>query len=277
MRVYGICIAGCVDEEIVVPGWVRRWAGLFSKGDAIHRMERLLNTKDAAWILNVSQMTIRRWTDSGKLKCYRVGGKQERRFRMEHLQEFLRPAQYDRWKSLGAGRHKGLIGSHMAHFYTGEQEAFDVSLPYLLEGVERGERLLAVMPPRKSAELLADMDRRGYPVAAWLKTGQLRVSAGMESLEGMVRYIAAFAAEAGGFRVVGDMIWSVEKGWDLTTLSSFENIPSTLPPSENGALLCQYSLQDLSGSYIMMASEHHRHIIYKGKMRSSQYYDSAAL
>ena len=38
-------------------------------------MERLLDIKDAAEFLNVSEMTIRRWTNSGKLKCYRVGGK----------------------------------------------------------------------------------------------------------------------------------------------------------------------------------------------------------
>jgi len=38
-------------------------------------MERLLDIKDAAGFLNVSAMTIRRWTNSGKLNCYRVGGK----------------------------------------------------------------------------------------------------------------------------------------------------------------------------------------------------------
>jgi hypothetical protein len=32
-------------------------------------------------------MSIRRWTNSGALKCFRVGGKRERRFHMTELEE----------------------------------------------------------------------------------------------------------------------------------------------------------------------------------------------
>ena len=38
-------------------------------------MEHLLNIKDAAEFLNVSEMTIRRWTNLEKLKWYRLGGR----------------------------------------------------------------------------------------------------------------------------------------------------------------------------------------------------------
>src|SRR5512137_2714687 len=52
-------------------------------------MERLLNIKEAAKILNVSEMTVRRWTNAGSLHCYRIGGKHERRFRIQDLQDYL--------------------------------------------------------------------------------------------------------------------------------------------------------------------------------------------
>jgi excisionase family DNA binding protein len=43
-------------------------------------MEKLLNVKQAAELLNVSEMTVRRWTNAGLLACFRIGKKRERRF-----------------------------------------------------------------------------------------------------------------------------------------------------------------------------------------------------
>lgn len=52
-------------------------------------MEHLLNVKEAAEYLNVSEMTIRRWTNDGSLPCYRVGGRRARRFKISDLTVFL--------------------------------------------------------------------------------------------------------------------------------------------------------------------------------------------
>ena len=51
--------------------------------------QSLLNTRQAAEILNVSEVSIRRWTTAGTLACVRVGAKRERRFRREDLFAFL--------------------------------------------------------------------------------------------------------------------------------------------------------------------------------------------
>jgi CTP:phosphocholine cytidylyltransferase-like protein len=45
-----------------------------------------------------------------------------------------------------------------------------------------------------------------------------------------------------------------------------------MPPKENRLLLCQYSLEDFSGQYVMMASEFHQHTIYKGRLEKSPYF-----
>ena len=50
----------------------------------------LLDVREAAQFLRVSETSIRRWTDSGKLKCYRVGEARHRRFTRENLLDFLR-------------------------------------------------------------------------------------------------------------------------------------------------------------------------------------------
>src|SRR5256885_13489364 len=51
--------------------------------------ERLVNTKQAAELLNVSEISVRRWTNEGRLACRRVGGRRERRFRRQDLLDFL--------------------------------------------------------------------------------------------------------------------------------------------------------------------------------------------
>jgi excisionase family DNA binding protein len=235
-------------------------------------MERLLDTKDAAEFLNVSEMSIRRWTNSGTLKCYRLGGKRERRFHMSNLEELLYDSQNHRLKPLGVGAQKAPDGSHMTHYYSGNSEALGVSLPYLLEGTKRGEALLAVMPPERCRELLANLEQQRYPVGNWLKSGRLTVTAGMDSPREMLRYLADFAARTNKFRLVGDMIWTVRKGWDLAALRALEQALTLMSPVENGLLLCQYSLEDFSGADIMMAAELHRQTIYKGRLEKSPYY-----
>ena len=40
----------------------------------------LLNIKEAAAFLKVSEASLRRWTNAGKLACMRLGAKRERRF-----------------------------------------------------------------------------------------------------------------------------------------------------------------------------------------------------
>ena len=53
-------------------------------------MERLLNTNQAAEFLNVSEITVRRWTNQGLLNCYRVGKRRARRFRPHDLMNCLK-------------------------------------------------------------------------------------------------------------------------------------------------------------------------------------------
>lgn len=235
-------------------------------------MEPLLDIKNAARFLNVSEITIRRWTNSGKLKCYRVGGKKERRFQMADLEGILEDSKDLNPRPLGFGDQKVPAGSHMTHFYSEDKEAFEVSVLYLLEGIRRGDALLAVMPPQKGEKLLQYFALNRYPVGNWVERGRLTLSDGMDSPGEMIRYLTGFGAGPAEFRVVGDMLWTFRKGWDLDALRNLEQSPALAPPVGKGLLLCQYSLEEFSGAHIMMASELHEQIIYKGRVNESPYY-----
>ena len=55
----------------------------------MNKSEALLNIKQAAEILNVSEISLRRWSNAGKLPCLRVGVRRERRFRPADLLSYL--------------------------------------------------------------------------------------------------------------------------------------------------------------------------------------------
>ena len=57
--------------------------------ETIEGAQKLLTIAEAAALLNVSKMTIRRWTNSGKLACSRIGPRKERRFLRTDLQKLL--------------------------------------------------------------------------------------------------------------------------------------------------------------------------------------------
>jgi excisionase family DNA binding protein len=51
--------------------------------------ESLLTVKEVAFILHVHANTVRRWSDSGLLKTYRISSRGDRRFKKEDIDQFL--------------------------------------------------------------------------------------------------------------------------------------------------------------------------------------------
>ena len=58
----------------------------------------MLTTSEVARVLNVHINTVRRWSNQGTLKSFRIGARGDRRFRQEDVDRFLsrevRPTQH---------------------------------------------------------------------------------------------------------------------------------------------------------------------------------------
>ena len=52
-------------------------------------MDKMLTVSDVASLLNVHINTIRRWSNQGILKAYRIGSRGDRRFQQEDIANFL--------------------------------------------------------------------------------------------------------------------------------------------------------------------------------------------
>ena len=55
----------------------------------IGRGSAMLTTRDLAGLLSVDINTVRRWTNNGILKAYRIGPRGDRRFRQKDIALFL--------------------------------------------------------------------------------------------------------------------------------------------------------------------------------------------
>jgi excisionase family DNA binding protein len=56
----------------------------------LERMGTMLTAGNVARILNVHINTVRRWSNLGVLKVFRIGPRGDRRFRKEDVEKFLR-------------------------------------------------------------------------------------------------------------------------------------------------------------------------------------------
>ena len=53
------------------------------------KIDSMLTTSDAARLMNVHMNTVRRWSNQGVLKTYRIGSRGDRRFQEEDINDFI--------------------------------------------------------------------------------------------------------------------------------------------------------------------------------------------
>ena len=54
-----------------------------------NNIDPMLTTSDVARLLNVHINTVRRWSNQGIIRAYRIGSRGDRRFRQEDVSSFL--------------------------------------------------------------------------------------------------------------------------------------------------------------------------------------------
>ncbi|HKJ97537.1 MAG TPA: MEDS domain-containing protein [Desulfotignum sp.] len=244
-------------------------------------MEKMLNVRQAAELLNVSQMTVRRWTNAGLLVCFRIGKKRERRFHLSDIQQFIEgksPSSQTQKTFAGKADHRVALGfggldvpdgTHLAHLYTHLSESLGVQAFFVRQGIENKETVMVVSPQDRREKLLSAMEQDGLDVAELVRKNRLIHGSGRQSLVQMTEYISKAAASAQGrFRLIGDMSWTLQKKWSEENIRTLEEITNTrLCPGS--LFLCQYSLAEFFGTQIMMALETHACALYKGKLKKN--------
>jgi len=89
----------------------------------------LLDIREAADFLRVSETSLRRWTNAGRLPCLRIGGRRERRFRRDDLLAFIGAA---------GGAAPPPLRNHFCELYTSDLGRVRGAAAFLGVGLQSG-------------------------------------------------------------------------------------------------------------------------------------------
>ncbi len=115
----------------------------------------------------------------------------------------------------------------------------------------------------------------GFSVEKLKENGLIVVSDGhynlSEQLEFMLDIIANCTSNK-GFRLLGDMLWAVEKGWSLDEINRLEMKTNEDLAGDNKLFLCQYDLAHFGADSALMAFDTHSLTVYRGEVKQSPYF-----
>jgi transcriptional repressor of dcmA and dcmR len=235
------------------------------------RDDELLTIRDAAALLRVSAVSLRRWTDAGKLPCLRVGGRRERRFRRHDLMAFVgQPGGSAANPSSPRTRPPVVLeglridyGSHLCSLYETDLGRIKLSVPFLAEGLRRGDACFLIAGLEVQGEILKALENTAGEARGARGPGRLILSTGAASGDEMydflnARFVTATQTGDRGLRVVGDMAWFLDQGMDIDELQRFEmRFDQYLAPAYPVVGLCQYDARRFSGVGMLTALKTH--------------------
>lgn len=243
-------------------------------GTTDNTVESLLNIKQAAKILNASEISLRRWSDAGKLPCMRIGARRERRFRLTDLLAYLEQDQTQDSTVIAphaAGRiaHIDLegisinYGSHLCAFYDTDSGRLKLALPFLLGGLQADNRCFLVATTEVQTIIVSQLRDVRPDIDRDIQEGRLIMMDGMSDSTELYAFFEHAFLDANkhgiqGLRVLGDMAWTLKKGFGMRELSDFEtrynqNLAHRFPVVS----LCQYDARLFSGTAILGALKCH--------------------
>ena len=235
----------------------------------------LLNTKQAAKLLNVSEIPIRRWTDSGKLSCMRVGGRRERRFYQQDLIDFLEQQLTANPGTKEVRTLDGKVtqilldgvainyGHHLCSLYETDIGRIKLSVPFLLDGLLTGDKCFLIASKAVQKDIIQHLTEAYPDIQSAIDNGRLIINDGASRGQDQYDYfeqqfLASTRQGDQHMRVLGDMVWSLEKGMNVDELMAFEErYNHSLAKQFAVVSLCQYDARRFAGTEILNALRTH--------------------
>jgi transcriptional repressor of dcmA and dcmR len=233
----------------------------------------LLDIREAAQFLNVSETSLRRWTNAGILPCLRIGRRRERRFRRADLLAFMeQPAvarDQQNWRDdpmglqeLSAEPVAAIQGNHLCGIYGTDAGRLDLAVPFLLEGLEKNSVCFLVAPSDVLKAVAEAMREKRPSLDSDIKAGRLILSEHQKTPAAQCRFfeIAMKKAEDDGaesFRVVGDM-WGLRLLVSASEMVELElGFESLIVPNFPVVALCAYDARKFTGIELLEALKDH--------------------
>ncbi len=246
----------------------------------MNQPDELLTISQAAEILQVSQISLRRWTNSGRLKCYRLGARRERRFKRQDLQDFLdrgtenpvvRANENGSAPGAGFSRDAAIsfegitieYGKHLCSLYESDMGQLKMSVPFLADGLRQYDVCYLVASQDVCNAISSALKKVFDGFDAAIDQSQLIISTGEDSADQMYEYfekelVKSTQSGQRSVRVLGDMAWFLDRRLDFAELVKFEQrFNHALAHQFPLVSLCQYDVRRFSGTDVLNALKCH--------------------
>jgi excisionase family DNA binding protein len=234
----------------------------------------LLDIAEAARFLNVSETSLRRWTNSGALQCLRIGRRRERRFRRADLLAFTEQ-QPSRWPHadtqpapvstarLPDDSITATHGGHLCALYDSELGRATLAVRFILEGLQEGSMVYVVASVRATNNLLRYLEKKRPSLQQDLSAGKLvfgeyQKTARTQIRDFEVQLDKAAAAGTQSFRVFGDA-WEMRKKGSAQRFADYEAAYDQFIVRHYPVVtVCAYDARRFSGVEVLEALKVHR-------------------
>lgn len=234
----------------------------------------LLDISEAASFLSVSETSLRRWTNSGALRCLRVGRRRERRFRRADLLAFAghepsRLAQTYAQPNVSfpvAAPDESIpvtLSGHLCALYDSELGRATLAVRFILEGLQEGSMVYVVASPRATSYLLRYLEERRPSIKHDVAAGKLVFGEYSKTPRAQIRDFEvqlkkAAAAGTQSFRVFGD-VWQMRKKGSAQRFAEYEAIYDQFIVRRFPVVtVCAYDVRRFSGVEVLEALKVHR-------------------
>lgn len=233
--------------------------------------EELLDIKQAASFLQVSETSLRRWTSAGRLACLRIGQRRERRFRRADLLAFMEnqpashsgaDATYDAVQHAIVGGVAYPLGSHLIGLYSSNEGRTRQAVGFLADGLRPGVFCYLLAEPDARKAIVRQLGQGRAPLQADIEAGRLVLSSYEDTMEEQWAYyekqfILAMSVGARELRVVGDVTHFARRVGDQGILEYEEGYDRILARRFPVVTLCQYDARHFSGAELLETLRSH--------------------
>jgi excisionase family DNA binding protein len=222
--------------------------------------EPLLDIEQAARFLNVSETSLRRWTNDGRLACLRVGRRRERRFRRVDLLAFLEREPAGRSPAAGSlGR-----GAHLCGLYSSDEGQVRQALIFLAEGFLPGTVTYLVGNAETRGRILAGLEREHPDLQTAIAEGRLVISDYAENRAAQLvwwetRIGQAVRRGAMLVRAIGDASGFIQAASREALLQYEAEYDQRIAQRFPVVTMCQYDVRQFSGLLVLEALKAHPH------------------
>lgn len=167
---------------------------------------------------------------------------------------------------------------HACAFFNSRDEEYDVLMPFMKEGFERGEKMCHIVDPEHRPERLRRLAEAGIcgcdrvDVRPWagahLSGGRFDKDAMLALVEGAMESTKG----TGVTRWWGNMEWALTESAGVEDLIEYESRLNYFMPNYDDVVVCSYDLNKFSAGVVMDVMRTHPMVIIGGILQENPFF-----